>query len=197
MYEDISIAEEENHYVEPAIKSETPLSTLLTNEKKIVSFVGTTKNGTSFVVNNTAEMLASMGIETAILDMTKSKNAYYIYTNNEEELRLTARDCMENLQRGIAAGIKVNKNLTVYTEMPGEEKEYDVETVLETLVNNKAPTITTKQKTKNNPSNTKRSKVLLKSLPLFVATYLIATLFFSSFDKSLYIIIQLLLKILP
>ena len=115
--------------------SDTEYNTLLTSDKKIVAFVGTTKNGTSFVVNNTAEMLSSMGIETAILDLTKSKNAYYIYTNNEEELRLVARDCMENLQRGITAGIKVNKNLTVYTEMPGEEKEYDIQTVLETLLN--------------------------------------------------------------
>jgi len=107
---------------------------LLTADKKVVAFVGTTKNGTSFIVNNTAEMLSSMGIETAILDLTKTKNAYYIYTNNEEGLRDIARNCMVNLQNGRAEGIKINKNLTVYTEMPGEEKEYEIDKILETLL---------------------------------------------------------------
>jgi len=113
----------------------TNINTLLTADKKIVAFVGTTKNGTSFIVNNTAEMLSSMGIDTAILDMTKSKNAYYIYTNNEESLRNIARNCMENLQKGIAEGIKINKNLTVYTEMPGEARSYQIENILSTLLN--------------------------------------------------------------
>ncbi len=111
-------------------------ASLLTADKKIVVFVGTTKNGTSFIVNNTAEMLSSMGIDTAILDMTKSKNSYYIYTNNEERLRETARTCMNNLQNGRADGIRPHKNLAIYTEMPGEEKNYNIDTVLSTLVNN-------------------------------------------------------------
>ena len=75
-----------------------------------------------------------MGIDTAILDMTKTKNAYYIYTNNEESLRNVAKNCMEGLQNGIAEGLKVKKNLTVYTEMPGEEKPYKIEAVLSTLL---------------------------------------------------------------
>ena len=109
-------------------------NTLLTGDKKIVAFVGTTKNGTSFVVNNTAEMLASIGINTAILDMTKTKNAYYIYTNNEENLRNVAKQCMSGLERGATEGLKVKKNLTIYTEMPGEERPYNIETILSTLV---------------------------------------------------------------
>jgi len=125
---------QEDNYMQKTFNTNSTFNTLLTADKKVVAFVGTTKNGTSFVVNNTAEMLASMGIETAILDMTKTKNAYYIYTNNEESLRTVAKNCMENLQNGIADGIKVRKNLTVYTEMPGEEKEYEVDTVLSSLV---------------------------------------------------------------
>ena len=112
------------------------LSTLLTGDKKIVAFVGTTKNGTSFVVNNTAEMLSSMGIETAVLDMTKTKNSYYIYTNNEEELRTIARNCMDNLENGRAEGIKPHRYLSIYTEMPGEEQEHNIEQILATLVSN-------------------------------------------------------------
>lgn len=126
--------ENDNYIANTNSSTNSNFNTLLTGDKKIVAFVGTTKNGTSFIVNNTAEMLASMGIETAILDMTKTKNAYYIYTNNEESLRITAKNCMENLQNGMNEGIKVKKNLTVYTEMPGDEKPYQIETILATLL---------------------------------------------------------------
>ena len=37
---------------------------LLSKEKKVVSFVGTSKNGTSFIVNNVAMILSNMGIIT-------------------------------------------------------------------------------------------------------------------------------------
>ena len=125
----------ENNSITTSNYSSPSFNALLTSDRKLVAFVGTTKNGTSFVVNNTAEMLSSMGIETAILDMTKSKNAYYIYTNNEEKLRNIAKNCMDNLQRGVTEGIKVNKNLTIYTEMPGDERDYKIETILTALLN--------------------------------------------------------------
>ena len=119
------------------IVSSDDFNKLLTKEKKIVAFVGTTKNGTSFIVNNVAELLASKGISTAILDMTKSKNAYYIYTKNEESLRQKASNSIGKLKNGVAEGIKVNKNLSVYIDMPGEEKDYsDVEMILGTLIKN-------------------------------------------------------------
>ena len=112
-------------------------NTSLTKDKKVVSFVGTTKNGTSFIVNNAAHMLASMGISTAILDMTKTKNAYYIYTNSEEQLMKTAKDSIYKLKSGIADGVKINKNLTVYTSLPEDDGDYtDVEAILSTLVRN-------------------------------------------------------------
>ena len=123
-----------NNYITRINNSNSNFNTLLTSDKKIVAFVGTTKNGTSFIVNNTAEMLSSMGINTAILDMTKSKNAYYIYTDDREELREISKECMENLQKGITKGIEVNKYLTIYTEMPGDKREYEIETVLSTLL---------------------------------------------------------------
>ncbi len=123
-----------NNYMTKTNNTNSNFNHVLTADKKIVAFVGTTKNGTSFVVNNTAELLASMGIETAILDMTKSKNAYYIYTDDKESLRETARNCMQNLQNGIAKGIEAKRNLTIYTEMPGEEATYNIEKILTTLV---------------------------------------------------------------
>ena len=110
------------------------LATALTKDKKVVCFVGTTKNGTSFIVNNEAHLLASMGISTAILDMTKTKNAYYIYTNAEEQLMKTAKDSINKLRSGITDGVKVNKDLTVYTSLPEDENEYtDANNILSTL----------------------------------------------------------------
>ena len=113
------------------------LAATLTKDKKIVSFVGTTKNGTSFIVNNAAHLLSSMGISTAILDMTKTRNAYYIYTNSEEQLMQTAKESISKLKSGIAEGIRVNKNLTVYTSLPEDDNDYtDVDSILSTLVKN-------------------------------------------------------------
>ncbi len=110
-------------------------NTLITKDKKIVSFVGTTKNGTSFVVNNVAHLLASRGISTAILDMTKTRNAYYIYTNSEEQLMETARKCIYKLRSGINEGIRVNKNLDVYTLVPEDDTDYsDIDSILGTLI---------------------------------------------------------------
>ena len=119
------------------IQRNSSLENLLTADKKIVAFVGTTKNGTSFLVNNLADMLSTQGVKTAILDLTKNRNAYYIYTKNEEELRKTAIESIDKLAHGIAEGIKVNKNLDVYTCLPGEETSVgQYEAILETLIQN-------------------------------------------------------------
>ena len=119
------------------IQRNSSLENLLTADKKIVAFVGTTKNGTSFLVNNLADMLSMQGVKTAILDLTKNRNAYYIYTKNEEELRKTAIESIDKLAHGIAEGIKVNKNLDVYTCLPGEETSVgQYEAILETLIQN-------------------------------------------------------------
>lgn len=113
------------------------ISNLITRDKKVVAFVGTTKNGTSFLINNLAQMISEMGIKTAILDTTKSKNSYYIYTKNEEQLRRKAYESITNLRNGIPDGISVNRNLTVYTSVPKDNDSIsDVEKILYTLIDN-------------------------------------------------------------
>ena len=114
------------------------LGMLLTGDKKIVSFVGTSKNGTSFLVNNVAAYLSNKGINTAILDLTQNKNSYYIYTANEDVLRNKAFRCMESLRIGsIEDGIRISKNLSVYTTLPGENQSIDdYGNILETLAKN-------------------------------------------------------------
>ena len=113
------------------------IDNLISSDQKIVSFVGTSKNGTSFLVSNLAQMFSEKGISTAILDLTKNRNAYYMYTDNNPELTGAAYNCIENLRRGIAEGIPINKNLTVYTSLPDEvEGLKDYENIVETLLNN-------------------------------------------------------------
>lgn len=117
--------------------SMSSLNSLLTKDKKIVTFLGTTKNGTSFLVNSLAALFSQLRINTAILDMTKNRNSYYIYTNNEEELRNIAYNSISKLEKGFAEGIKVDKNLTVYTALPNDGKDYsNAEAILSTLVQN-------------------------------------------------------------
>ena len=111
------------------------ISALMTRDNKIVTFVGTSKNGTSFILNNLAELLSSQGINVAILDATKNKNSYYIYTKNDEALRKIASESIQNLSYGTPRGISVNSNLTVYTSLPTEGKEIkNAGPILETLV---------------------------------------------------------------
>ena len=110
---------------------------LLSSDKKIAAFVGTSKNGTSFIVNNVAQYLSMSGVDTAILDTTQNKNSYYIYTKNEEELRNTASNCISNLIDGRADGITVNQNLTVYTSVPNSDEGIEnVGPILETIIRN-------------------------------------------------------------
>ena len=113
------------------------LSGLMTSDKKVVAFIGTSKNGTSFIVNNIAKLMSSKGVNTAILDMTKNRNSYYIYTKNEDELRSIAVNSIKNLESGIAQGIQADNNLTVYTSLPDEQENIENSgKTLETLLKN-------------------------------------------------------------
>ena len=121
----------------------TNYNNLLSSDRKVIAFVGTSKNGTSFIVNNIAKILSENGINTAILDATQSKNSYYIYNNNDDGLRNAAASSLENITQGIAGGMKVSKNLSVYVEIPGQSstKINDVGPILENLAKNHVATL--------------------------------------------------------
>lgn len=111
------------------------LTSVLSKDKKAVIFVGTSKNGTSFLVNSLGMMFASIGINTAILDMTQNRNSYYLSTRNDERLRQMAVESTVKLRDGIAMGVEVVKGLTVYTALPGIKDDFsDAETILSTLI---------------------------------------------------------------
>lgn len=122
---------------EQTINTEIDISSLLTGNKKLACFVGTSKNGTSFIVNNVAQILSTHGISTAILDLTQNRDSYYVYTNNIEDLRNTAIYCFQNLINGNPKGIQANKNLTVYTSLPDDNEIIEnAGEILQTLVKN-------------------------------------------------------------
>ena len=126
-----------NYDSQPNYSANINIPGLLSKDKKAVAFVGTTKNGTSFLVNNLAKCLSSMGIKTAILDLTTNRNSYYIYTKNEEQLRNTAFESIKKLRSGITSGITVDRCLDVYTALPGDKIPLeDVNGIMSTLVQN-------------------------------------------------------------
>lgn len=105
---------------------------------KIAAFVGTSKNGTSFIVNNLAEIISQNNIKVAILDLTENNNAYYMFTNNEQRLMQIATESIKNLSKGIVKGVEVNKNLSVFTSLPDEIKteKANINMVIDTLSKN-------------------------------------------------------------
>lgn len=131
----------EENKTERQIENVTPrresidMTRLLTKDKKIVAFVGTAKAGTSFLINNIADLLSKTGIKTAIVDLTENRNSYYIYTKNEEPLRRIASNCLEKIESGIVEGIDVSKNLTVFTSIPNQKIEVtDIDVLLANLI---------------------------------------------------------------
>ena len=139
-----NLQEENNNdiYTEPSISKEIEyeeldIENIISQGQKIISFLGTSKNGTSFLLNNVAELLSVNGIDTAILDLTQNRNAYYIYTKNEDSLREKSNYLMKNLKEGRADGIKEHKNLTIYTSaIENDEDLKAVEPIIETLIRN-------------------------------------------------------------
>ena len=121
----------------------TNYNNLLSSDRKVIAFVGTSKNGTSFIVNNVAKILSENGINTAILDATQNKNSYYIYNNNDDNLRSDAANSLEGLIQGNTGGMKVARNLSVYVEMPGQNttKINEIGPILENLARNYSATL--------------------------------------------------------
>lgn len=143
--EDSQVFEREMQTYEKSYKEYdyTNYNNLLSSERKVIAFVGTSKNGTSFIVNNIAKVLSENGINTAILDTTQNKNSYYIYNNNDDSLRSDAANSIERLIDGQPGGMRVARNLSVYVEIPGQDntKINEVGPILENLVQNHSATL--------------------------------------------------------
>lgn len=96
--------------------------------RKVVCFVGAHKSGTSFMVNAVAYYLARRGIKTAILDMTKRRDSYYVYAINNETNREIASKSLYSLAQGKDYPLEVNK-ISVYTAVPGHTPKENIDFV--------------------------------------------------------------------
>lgn len=63
--------------------------------------------------------LASSNVSVGILDMTRDKSMYYIYNQDDKDLRNIAANCMQLLSEGKDSYIPGAKNLKIYTSIPG------------------------------------------------------------------------------
>ncbi|MBQ9313652.1 MAG: hypothetical protein IJ220_01425 [Clostridia bacterium] len=88
-------------------------------EKKIITLVGAPKSGVTFLANAISHQLSSANVLVGLLDMTKDNSLYYIYNQNDKGLRKIASECMQKLAEGVDSYIPANKNLKIYTSIPG------------------------------------------------------------------------------
>lgn len=104
--------------------------------KKVVCFIGAPKSGTTFCINAIATSLAKSKVKTAIVDMTKKRDTYTIYTYDSEGKRSIAAESLKYASNGFNEPLVYDK-LSVYTAMPGEDrKSYNPSRVIETVMQN-------------------------------------------------------------
>lgn len=104
--------------------------------KKVVCFIGAPKCGTTFCINAIATSLARSKIKTAIVDMTRKRDSYTIYTYDNEGKRAIAAESLKYASNGFNEPL-IYEKLSVYTAMPGEDRRtYNASRVIETVMQN-------------------------------------------------------------
>lgn len=105
--------------------------------KKTVCFVGAPKVGTTFCINAIATYLTRNKIKTAIVDVTKKRDTYTIYTYDNEGKRHIASESMKYASNGLNEPLIFENKLSIYTGMPGEDrKAYNSSVAIETISQN-------------------------------------------------------------
>lgn len=89
--------------------------------KKMVCLVGPSKSGTTFCVNALATYYTKKNIKTAIVDMTRKRDTYYMYTYDNEGKRSIAAESLKYASNGLNEPL-IYGPLSIYTAMPGEER---------------------------------------------------------------------------
>ncbi len=101
--------------------------------KKAVCFVGAQKVGTTFCINAIATTLAKSKIKTAIVDVTRKRDTYTIYTYDHAGKRNIAAESLRYASNGMNEPLIYDK-LSIYTGMPGEDRKmYNAPVVLDTV----------------------------------------------------------------
>ncbi|MDO4282225.1 MAG: hypothetical protein Q4D02_01195 [Clostridia bacterium] len=101
--------------------------------KKAVCFVGAPKVGTTFCINAIATNLARSKVKTAIIDVTRKRDTYTIYTYDNTGKRSIAAESLRYASNGMNEPLIYDK-LSIYTGMPGEDRKmYNASVVLDTI----------------------------------------------------------------
>lgn len=104
--------------------------------KKAVCFVGAPKVGTTFCINAIATTLAKRKVKTAIIDVTRKRDTYTIYTYDNSGKRSIAAESLRYASNGMNEPLIYDK-LSIYTSMPGEDRKmYNAPVVLDTIKQN-------------------------------------------------------------
>ena len=104
--------------------------------RKTVCFVGAPKAGTTFCINAIGTYLARQKINTAIVDLTRKRDIYTIYTYDNTGKRNIAGETLKYASSGKNEPL-VYDNLSIYTGVPGEDrKAYNPNVVIETISKN-------------------------------------------------------------
>ncbi|MBO5478090.1 MAG: hypothetical protein J6A15_10140 [Clostridia bacterium] len=104
--------------------------------KKTVCFVGAPKTGTTFCINAIGTYLAKQKIKTAMVDLTRKRDLYTIYTYDNTGKRNIAGESLRYASSGKNEPL-VYEKLSVYTAVPGEDrKSYNPNVLVDTIVKN-------------------------------------------------------------
>ena len=103
--------------------------------KKVVCMIGAPKSGTTFCINALAHAMYKSDVRTAIVDMTKKRDSYILYTYDNEGKRAIAAESLKYASNGMNEPLVYGK-LSIYTSMPGEDrKQYNAARLIETVSN--------------------------------------------------------------
>ena len=104
--------------------------------KKVVCFVGAPKTGTTFCINAIATQLYRRDVKVGMVDLTRKRDTYTLYTYDNEGKRAIAAESMKYASNGLNEPLVYGK-LSIYTGVPGEDrKQYNAANVVETAMNN-------------------------------------------------------------
>lgn len=104
--------------------------------RKTVVFVGAPKTGTTFCINAIGTYLAKQKVKTAMVDMTRKRDLYTIYTYDNTGKRNIAGDSLRYASSGKNEPLIYDK-LSIYTAVPGEDrKSYNPNLLVDTISKN-------------------------------------------------------------
>ena len=90
--------------------------------QKVVCLVGPSKAGTTFCINALTTYYTRKNIKTAIVDMTRKRDTYSLFTYDNEGKRAIAAESLKYAANGLNEPL-VYGPLSIYTSIPGEERK--------------------------------------------------------------------------